>query len=828
MQLTEKILMPFQRWALILFSDSISRCWIKYKDNYFDIMLRVLLLLFSLNWFSAKCQVVDTFWIGKPNSAAIVYGEVCYYLSDTIASKATNYPINIISPVKSVWKFKGTIDYEYSFRSRIDSPFAELDLQRHTIRTRFDVKGPLPISVVAAYSNGNSALYPPLFSVSIFYDNQLHANELKRDAISIAKKSIETKNGLEQKVNSLRQLENEIAELSSFIESQGFAITRDELKLYATAILGQLRENKRDAVISMLSDENNKIDSILSMLLAGKTIQQLDTLSARLNQINNRLKDLNLNYTFKDFSIEKIDLLNGFNAKLDKFEKLKLQRDLLDRSVAQIKRSVVDSIGSIEKEIAAKSTREIKTLMLKYDDTTTVSQFRKNVFFDWIADFERVSVGRQTISLSELSVSNWAFTGIGFKRSRDIRLEFGAGVSTNRLRGIWTPNIPTPAIRGPLHLPSSWIASAKLGLLRLSNFDLSLIGFVGRQSWIYQITNTTKDRGVPILGWSFLGRWTISNIHRIEIEFAKSGQADRFNQVGNSGVKGGYSGIVNFGLRSNEAIRMSYAGDYNKFGAKLLGTFSKLGHEYVSFAFYPTLSKRVAYNVQLEKWMWKRRVVLAAGVLRNQFRYPYLRQLRSNNTSFTFRAEGSTRTGISGSISYIPSSQLVVLDSGAVAEYQFQTLVSSLSYMRILKSWTVLGVISASAVMLPEGNGITLFALNSNHLSLLLNAQHKNIGIGMGWQYAQLGHKVLSTLELQGQYKLKSGWSASMAGRIYNLVNDSIYQGKEFGYKVSVTSPVFRWGGRFMLQLERQFLPFYGLQSFQPVTIGNLTFSKTF
>jgi hypothetical protein len=746
-----------------------------------------LLFIIAIGLFAQSYQVLcaqsvsnDTVWFAYPSIYSKNGGEACFFTTD---ANPEIYVENVIDKKKPVWKVQGEILYDYMYRSLTNNPLQEEDVYRHMVQVNYKIAGPVPLQGSLSYSTSNSVYYPDLFNATINYSRAALLKDLKDKYMTGFEQQLPVLTGLTAIADSMASLDNSIQQYQRSVQGADYQY--------------HLQKGKEIIFNEALQMINN-------------TLSKRDSMRFR-----NDLETVVLGGTPKvnrayDSSGTEMKILNWVALALTKLkEERKELESLMDKRKSMASRFnstqkiIKDTLQKMNKAFANSkdiTNRQAAALMDKYLDTG------RNKLVRFLSKFDRISIGRSEVNYSMLTVNAWPITGINVATATRPKIEFAAGLSNYRQRnfligerGTRVPSLPSMAFR--------------FHFLSTPAYSFSYTSYAG--SILLHSQNVSNLRKLPVYGNGLQFNLHPLLNHRLEVEFVKSNLNEQ-RALPATGLKTS-GGLFNFGIRENEGIRLKYAGHFTGTKLKAEGEYSRLGSNFLSLGIYPGEAVRESYKANVHKLFFKDKIDLKLGVRKNSFTYPYLQQLTANNVLY----QGLITLKIPKlpivTVGYFPATQLVAMPDSNLAEVNFQTLIATATYQLVKPSFTHLFLLSGSKLRsgLPH-SGSAMAAVNNNFLLIQYHAMRTKWNAETQLVYNNMNNKTLLTYGAGGGIKHGKGWHESAMIKYH--VNNTL--GNELGYRITVRSRPFSFG-HFVLEAERQMLPYYMGESFIPVVAGH-------
>lgn len=724
----------------------------------------------------------------------------------------------------------GNLQYDFLYRSYQDTPFYQRDFRQHSIKTTFSLmfRNMYPVRLTAMHRNSNSPYFRDITDVSVQFSQQeylkqlrgnllqqslqrLKANyELQMSATELLYKTRKAEaDALYQWLSSPARLQELVAERERQLK-YGALIHTDSLN--ASGLLReQLQTGGQPAVpavrglsgLPQLPDED-AIKKAIADKLNRRLSAQSDSILEKAEQwlaYRRKLAEDSIRQTQTAWFIEK---------KKKELEALRKELSTIENKMKSARKALSDSLNRIKQELMQVTDPAAlrKFLSQKKLDAKELPKGWKT-----FSAIRNIGIGRTWLDYSELTVKNISLTGINVEvNPGNFYFAAAAGRINYRFRDFVVNNSFQPA-------QSVYVVRAGAGRKEGNNFIITW--YDGKRNLLIPSAGTnpasTPER---VIGMSAEVRLQVNNHQSITAEFAKSS----FHNTGSVNQTGQalFEKVKNFKDHSNEAYSIRVNSYWPASGTKVSGYYKKMGEHFQSFNLQPVNSVQEAFQLKLQQSLWKKRLVIDAGIRKNDFSNPFLNPGISSQTVFkSLQASLKVPKYPFISVGYAPSSQLTMADNQRLVENQYNTLNAVMSYsykagqMRMVTGATYLKFYNSS----PD-TGFIYY--NAASFSLNQVFYLKDFQLQTGITFTDQEELSVFSLEQSATWQFRS-WFSVTGGLRYNQVRgDRTRWGANAGVNLVVNKI-----GMIQFGYDKSYLP-GAMRNLLPVETGRVTYFKTF
>ncbi|MGN6340460.1 MAG: hypothetical protein ACTHML_05835 [Ginsengibacter sp.] len=549
----------------------------------------------------------------------------------------------------------GNINYNFLYKSLVDTPFEQNNLQRHTFQTvlNFLFKDKYPVQMYITNRSSNSPYFRNVTDVNVNFKGRELLERIKSQLLENALDSIKSVDFSKMEQKALTRKE-EAKNLQRWINSPARAQELIEAKEYGLK-----------APVQYPGFQNSFSDTFDRLAWKGS------------RGFDRRLQN-NLTQVFSQDSVVRGNLKDTLKASEYQRNKEKLTSLLLqikqDDSLLNHRRKVMsDSVDKIKRELSALHT---PSDLLSYMKKEGISRSQLTKIQRMLLMVDQAGIGRNWVNYSELTVKNVSVTGVNFEMNPSpFYFAFAAGKVNYLFRDFLfkkTDNYPSQSLE---------IIRAGIGQKEKNNCIVSF--YNGRKSNFNYLSGGNEDLQ-RILGISVEGKISLNANNYIIAEVAKSSYNSAGERLSSSGM---IKKAFDLKTHTNEAYSLKLYGDYPQTQTLIKAFFKRTGQNFQSFNVSPVNLNADSWKGEVKQSLWKNRVTLTGGVSKNDFLSPVTLHPFSSKTLFKY-IETSLRIPKYPFIffGFYPTSQLSLSDNNLLIENLYNTMNVLLNYSYTFKS----------------------------------------------------------------------------------------------------------------------------------------------
>lgn len=702
--------------------------------------------------------------------------------------------LTISAPYKEKVPFlsvHGNITYDFFYRSRIDTPFNQQDLQQHTEKVWLDilVKGKYPVKVGFTSRQSNSPFFSNYTDANFQWDKESYKRNYKRNLFNKL---------------ALNLPEHQLLKgLDSAIERNRNNVNLSDLKLKGPGILQKVIEERErqyhkgnNPDLTDIYDVNSQ-DSLAdshvnktALIKKGKKWYQ----SGETEFPNT--EDSMIMRTEEDY--QQSEKYRDSLAHL--VEKLSRSRDSLKYVMQYKSQRLQQNIND------ARDWKELDKLVTRNGLENETKGFNK-----LLASVNTFSVGRSMLDYTELTAQHIMISGINVEVNPSYYAAFAAGKINYRFRDFLTKNNN----RGN----NQYLLLGRIGIGNKQKQTIIFTLFQGRKSQGEYAISDSITNDVNLLGYSVEAIVRKGPNSFLSAEFAKSTKPVIGRGIGaekQTDVLWKFSDASNMGINIKGETRLA------KTDTRLSAFYRKTGNNFQSFSLFSYNSNQTAWQAKAEQYIFKNRIGLTAMLRQNDFANLFTQRTYKATTVFkTFLLNIRVPKYPNLSFGYYPGTQLYFVDKEKIRENAYYILNGSVIYNYLHK-----GVSMTSSFVFnryinqASDSGFILYRGTNYYASQSLFL--KKIQLQGGYAFNKQPELQYHSFEASADLNVRK-WLKLGAGSKYN----SVKSGDGYWGQRLQLSMQFRLIGAIHLQYEKSYLPTIS-QTLFPIESGRIMWYKNF
>lgn len=711
-------------------------------------------------------------------------------------------------------KIHGNVQYDFTYRSFVDTPFSQSNFTQHTIQTTFDftIRDLYAVKMTLLNRRSNSPYFDDITDVNLQFNQGMFLNNLKEKLYKRIPASVST-DKLNEAENLYKQKQEEIEDIRKWLEHPARVqeIIEEKEKLAKNEMTDARNipdeQNIKEKISNTINEKVGKINDSLNAIsdslidkrkLNKDSILNAVGISSRISKIPDSLE-------------AKIDSLAEKGKTLVKYEKRWEEYNKALAELKEQKQKFDDTKKSVQDSLS-----QLKQKLMQVKDPSSLKDFVRQNNLDskdlprgWqtLSIINTIGLGRTWVDYSDLTVKNVSLNGVNAELTPSgFYFAFAAGKVNYRFRDFIMKS--NQRSKQSLYL-------VRTGIGKREGNNLIFTWYDGKKDFQYRFGNITDSgRLEKVSGISLESRLQINNNNYFILEVAKSSYRIRGSSNRNK--------IWNLNDRSNEAYSIKINSFWPQTNTKITGYYRKMGEHFQSFNLQPINVNQEAYQLKLQQSFWKRRLIIEAGIRKNDFSSSFINPGVSTTTVFkSIQASLRIHKYPFISIGYFPSSQLTFSENKTLVENQYNTLNILVSHTYRLKN---LNMISNIVYLKFYNTGMDTGFIYYNASSWFLNQYFyfKGLRLQSGMTLtSQKNLKVVMVEESIG-YQLRK-WLVINGSLKYNQLNT---QNAMWGGSAGI-GIIFKKIGTIQMNYDKSYLP--GTQrNLLPMEMGRLNYIRTF
>lgn len=717
----------------------------------------------------------------------------------------------------SLLQIHGNVLYNFSYRSYIDTPFAQNNLIQNLIQTNvsFLVKNKYPVKMTISNRNSNSPYFKNVTDVNIGYSRRDLLENIKENL----KKNIQTKediSSLKTREQLYRAHKSEAEQLQSWINAPARnqeIIEEKERSLNSNSLNhpakpGLFAINNKVPAVSDFTEAEKSFFTMKEKKGAGRNIWE--SLKSKSIDSAKRLLNDTTQILLAQSKPKDSSCLEKINVKKKQLADLLKELNTEAANLKHSKKLIQDSINQVKQQINGLRNSSDLYAFMKQNGLSKDSLSKAQKI---LLAIDEIGIGRTFIDYSELTVKNISLTGINIEANPG-NLYFAA--AAGKIDYLFRDFI----LKSDYSIPdqSLYLLRAGIGKKEKNNFIVSF--YNGKKSVLNSSAANNSSSLQKVLGISLESRLALNANNYIIAEVAKSS----FN---NAGIQPSSSDLfkraMDLNIHTNEAYSIKLFSQNPATDTKVTGYYKKMGENFQSFNLYPVNVNEASWMIRANQYFWKHKISIDAAVRKNDF----LSSLAIPSTFTTKTIFKSIQASLRIrkfpfiSVGYYPASQLSLTDNNILTESQYNTLNAVVSYSYQLNKTSMnTNALFTRFYNNSSDTGFIYYNASSytiNH-SIFLNS------FTLQSEFQAIDQKDLDMLSLSQSvsYQIKNAVSI-MAGLKWNKVSRI----KNLFGAMAAMNIYLKSIGTIQFNYDKSFLPGYN-RTLKPVDIGRMTFYRDF
>jgi hypothetical protein len=686
----------------------------------------------------------------------------------------------------------GNVSYDFFYRSKIDTPFSQQNLQQHTERVWLDilVKEKYPLKVGFTLRQSNSPFLRDLFNANLNFDKYNFNKNLKQQLIARL-------TNVKWQNPDLKTLDAALAEQKSRYQN---------LKNFVSgpAILQKIiEERERLFLMKQKIREVSATDTFTSIEITSKI---------KLNNGQTITWDKDSLVNTKDMAaLPKPDssFLKYFESKKGELENLEKSIVKLEYQSDSIKKSITQSILKAKQSIYKAANIKDLDKIAKQNGLTEPKKEKLQAF---LANVKHLGVGRNLVDYTELTAQNIMLTGINLEYNPSYYAAIAAGKIDYGFRDIFGRGIKQK---------NQYLLLGRLGWGDINKRSVIITLFNGRKNNYPGLLATDSNSNSSRLFGYAIETTVKKNEHSFfSVEMAKSTKNTINTQ---SQVPANKSdNLFKFSDKTNMGFNIKGHTEIIHTDTKLSGFFRKTGEQFQSFSLFTYNTNQQAWQLKAVQSFLKRKINLTAMLRQNDFTNPLTDKTFKTSTVFkTLQLNIRVPHWPVVNAGYYPGSQFYIVDNKTVRENAYYILNGSVLHAYNVKHFSMNSSFVYNRYFNKATDSGFVFYKGVNYILSQSVLLHK-LQVEGSYSYNKQTELNFFTLNANGDYAIKKYLKIG-AGIKFNHVQDGL---NYWGESIRLAADFKKFGG-LQLHYEKSYLPTLQ-QTLYPVEIGRVSWYKIF
>ncbi len=683
----------------------------------------------------------------------------------------------------------GNVSYDFYYRSKIDTPFNQQDLQQHTERVWLDVmireKYPFKVGFTARQSN--SPFYKDLYTMNLNFDRYGYTRNIKQNML-----------------NRLSKVQWQNPDLKVLD-----AALKEQLKRYQ---LLKNYVNGPEALQRMIEEKERGFYSkqkkeIVLPSTPSASIPSLEKMKLNSNRFPN-IKTDSLLHAKMDAQLPVID--SSFAQNL---QKKKNELDSLEKSIARLKRQsdsikgrINENMVSVKKAIYKASTPQDLEKIAKENGIAEPSKEKMQKF---ISNIKTLGIGRSLVDYSELTAQNVMLTGINLEYNPSYYAAFAAGKIDYGFRDFFGRGIKQK---------NQYLVLGRLGWGNKEKRSVILTIFNGRKNNFSGLLAAGSSNTSKLFGYSIETIFRKDENTFVSLEVAKSTKTS----PAPASLIAKSDNLFNYSDQSNMGYNIKAQTQIPETDTRLSGFFRKTGEEFQSFSLFTYFTNQQAWQLKAEQSFLRRKINLTAMLRQNDFTSPLTDKTFKTSTVFkSIQLNVKVPHWPILNAGYYPGSQYYIVDNKTIRENAYYILNGSVLYPYRFKDIAMNSSFIFNRFYNQATDSGFILYKGVNYIlsqSVLLN----KLQMQGSYSYNKQAEINYYTLDANGDYNLNKTFRVGGGIKFNHVQSGTNYWGKSVRLGADLKKL-----GSLQLHYEKSYLPTIQ-QTLSPVEIGRVSWYKIF
>ena len=686
----------------------------------------------------------------------------------------------------------GNISHDFFYRSKIDTPFTQQNLQQHTERVWLDVliKEKYPFRVGFSARQSNAPFLRDVFNTNLHFDKLNFNKNIKQELITTLTEMKWQNPDLKMIDAALEEQKKRYQNVKNFVSSPA-------------ALQRIIEERERLFYSKQKPAVDTQPVSLQSMLVKQQIkLKNGSTFIFEKDSIIN-------NETLPQLPKADSSFIKMFENKKEELAKLEKSVTRLQKQSDSIKNNITKNILKARQAIYKAATPKELDNVAKQNGI--VEQKKENLQ-SFLSNVKQLSVGRSLVDYSELTAQNIMLTGVNVEYNPSYYIAFAAGKIDYGFRDFFGRGIKQK---------NQYLVLGRLGWGDLNKRSVIITMFKGRKNNYPGLLATDSNSNSSQLFGYAVETSIKKNEHTFfSAEIAKSTKNNSYNSLQSS--DGNKNNLFNYSDNSNMGFNLKGQTLIPATGTRLSGFFRKTGEQFQSFSLFTYNTNQQAWQLRADQSFLKRKINVTAMLRQNDFTNPLTNKTFKTSTVFkTVQLNIRVPHWPVVSAGYYPGSQFYIVDNRIVRENAYYILNGSVLHTYRFKDVSMNSSFIYNRYFNKATDSGFVFYKGMNYI-LAQSVLLKKLQMQGSYSYNKQTELEYYTLDGNGDYELRKFLRLG-AGVKYNQVKG----GQSYwGQSLRLSADLKKLGG-IQLHYEKSYLPTIR-QTLYPVEMGRVSWYKNF
>lgn len=686
----------------------------------------------------------------------------------------------------------GNVSYDYFYRSKIDTPFAQQNLQQHTERVWLDVliKEKYPFKVGFTARQSNSPFFKDLYNTNINFDKYNYTKRLKQELLDNLTK-------FQWEAPNLKLLDTALK-----YELQKYQALK--LSFSTPDMLQKLIEKKEEIYYKKIKEQEfPTLNDSITFPSFDKTVftGKFDALKHQKDSILNKKN--------------KIELPNTDSLQEAKIKLLKNRLDSLQNNISKLTKQKDSIKNNINKKLAAskqliykaKTPKELEKIALQEG----ISEPKKEKLQNFLADVKSFGIGRSMVDYTELTAKNVMLTGVNAEYNPSYYAAFAAGKIDYGFRNF---------LGKSNNQPNQYLTLARFGWGNTDKRSVILTVFNGKKSnYSGQLAGGNDNAGLKLFGYSLETIIKKNENTSMSFEVAKS---TKYNHAVSATDSSKAENLFKYSDYSNLGISIKAQTIIPETNTLISGFYRSTGNQFQSFSLFTFNTNQKAWQLRADQSFLKRKINFTAMLRQNDFTNPLTEKTFKTTTVFkSFQVNVKIPRWPIINAGYYPGSQFYLIDENRIRESVYYILNGSLLYPYKFKDISMSSSVMYNRYFNKSTDSGFVFYKGINY-SVNQSIQINKVQAQGAYSYNNQADIKYYTLDANGDYSFKKVFKIGGGIKYNHVLSGENYWGRT----IRIGGDFKQFGG-LQLSYEKSYLPTIQ-QTLTQVEIGRLSWYKFF